>query len=98
MATDYDAPRNRPEDEASDEGIESLRAQNGARRSDTLVLDDEANLNEDLELPGADLSAEELIVRVLPKQSDEFTCTRCFLVTHTSQRARTGPDVCRDCA
>ena len=61
---------------------------------------DEAELNENLELPGADLSGEELTVRVVPKQEDEFTCSSCFLVHHRSRLAgeRNGLPVCRDCA
>src|SRR3712207_70340 len=61
---------------------------------------DETDFNENLELPGADLSNEELTVRVLPKQEDEFTCSRCFLVQHRSRLAATKGDqlYCRDCA
>ena len=39
-------------------------------------------------------------VRVLPRQSDEFTCASCFLVHHRSQldhESKRGP-ICRDCA
>ena len=45
-------------------------------------------------------SGEELTVRVLPKQSDEFTCSSCFLVHHRSQLAsdKGGRLVCRECA
>ncbi|QHE72471.1 hypothetical protein GFS60_06112 [Rhodococcus sp. WAY2] len=52
------------------------------------------------ELPGADLSSEELMVKVVPKRSDEFTCTSCFLVHHRSRLAgRTESRmICRDCA
>ena len=59
---------------------------------------------ESLDLPGADLSAlsaEELSVQVLPKQSDEFTCAGCFLVRHRSQIAEqraNGDAYCYDCA
>ena len=49
---------------------------------------DEAEQAEGFELPGADLSGEELSVRVLPRQADEFTCSRCFLVRHRSQVAK----------
>jgi len=61
---------------------------------------DEADLAEALELPGADLSNEELSVRVLPRQADEFTCSRCFLVHHRSQLASSKGSklICRDCA
>ncbi|MDH5277527.1 MAG: DUF4193 domain-containing protein, partial [Actinomycetota bacterium] len=47
-----------------------------------------------------DLSNEELTVRVTPRQADEFTCSRCFLVHHRSQLAKQvkGKPVCRDCA
>lgn len=34
----------------------------------------------------------------LPRQSDEFTCRRCFLVAHVSRRVRPGDDCCVDCA
>ena len=53
-----------------------------------------------LELPGADLSHEELAVEVKPKQEDEFTCMSCFLVHHRSQLAnsKNGQLICRDCA
>ena len=46
------------------------------------------------------VSGEELTVRVLPKQEDEFTCSRCFLVQHRSRLAATRGDqlFCRDCA
>ena len=39
-------------------------------------------------------------VRVLPRQADEFTCGRCFLVHHRSQLAeeRNGQPICRECA
>ncbi len=38
--------------------------------------------------------------RVLPKQSDEFTCGSCFLVHHRSQLAsdKGGRLTCRECA
>lgn len=39
------------------------------------------------------------MVRVLPAQSDEFTCASCFLVRHRSQAARekNGLIYCSDC-
>ena len=58
---------------------------------------DETELAENLELPGADLSDKSLEVRVLPKQSDEFTCTECFLVHHVSQLADAKNRICSDC-
>ena len=98
MATDYDAPR-KTDDELNEDSIEELKA----RRSEvgsSAVEEDEAEAAEGFELPGADLSGEELSVRVLPRQADEFTCSRCFLVHHRSRLATTRGDqlVCRDCA
>jgi hypothetical protein len=46
------------------------------------------------------LSGEELSVRVLPPQQDEFTCMSCFLVHHRSQLAEFKGDqpICTECA
>jgi hypothetical protein len=97
MATDYDAPR-KNEDDISEDSIEELKA----RRSDgqsSVVDEDEAEAAEGFELPGADLSNEELLVKVLPPQSDEFTCSECFLVRHKSQLVELadGTQICKDC-
>ena len=61
---------------------------------------DESESAENFELPGADLSGEELSVRVIPKQADEFTCSSCFLVHHRSRLAseKNGRMICTDCA
>lgn len=98
MATDYDAPRKIEEDVEPD-SIQELQS----RRSDasnSIVDEDEAQAAEDYELPGADLSGEELAVRVLPAQADEFTCAECFLVHHRSQLAEQRGDqmICTECA
>ncbi len=98
MATDYDAPR-KNEEEQNEDSIEELKARRHEKNSGK-VDEDEAEAAESFELPGADLSHEELSVQVLPRQSDEFTCISCFLVHHRSQLAteRGGHPVCRDCA
>ncbi|MGI8613219.1 MAG: DUF4193 domain-containing protein [Nocardioidaceae bacterium] len=98
MATDYDAPR-KTEEEQSEDSIEELKARRHDKNSGQ-VDEDEAEAAESFELPGADLSHEELSVQVLPRQEDEFTCASCFLVHHRSQHAadRDGLPICRDCA
>jgi rhodanese-related sulfurtransferase len=98
MATDYDAPR-KTDDDLSEDSLEELKARR-ADKSASVIDVDEADAAESHELPGADLSHEELSVRVLPKQADEFTCTSCFLVHHRSQLvSRNGNElICRDCA
>ncbi|NLC97545.1 MAG: DUF4193 domain-containing protein [Actinomycetales bacterium] len=97
MATDYDAPR-KNESEQSEDSIEELKARRHEKNSGK-VDEDETEAAESFELPGADLSHEELSVKVVPKQSDEFTCSSCFLVHHRSQLAREtkGKLICRDC-
>ncbi|HEY8454975.1 MAG TPA: DUF4193 domain-containing protein [Actinopolymorphaceae bacterium] len=98
MATDYDAPR-KTDEELSEDSIEELKARRLDKNSGKVDLD-EAEVAETFELPGADLSNEELSVRVLPRQADEFTCSSCFLVHHRSQLAfeKKGQPICRDCA
>jgi hypothetical protein len=98
MATDYDAPR-KTDDELSEDSIEELKARRVDKTTST-VDEDEIEAAEGFELPGADLSNEELSVRVLPRQADEFTCTSCFLVHHRSQLAseRNGQPICKECA
>jgi formylmethanofuran dehydrogenase subunit E len=98
MATDYDAPR-KTDDDLSEDSLEELKARR-ADKSTASVDVDEAEQAEGFELPGADLSNVELSVRVLPRQADEFTCSKCFLVHHRSQLAKEvgGQPVCADCA
>ena len=98
MATDYDAPR-KTDEELAEDSLEDLKAQQAEKASSPVDVD-EAELAESIELPGADLSAENLTVEVVPKQTDEFTCVACFLVRHRSQldhEGKSGP-MCKDCA
>ncbi|NAZ85159.1 DUF4193 domain-containing protein [Kineococcus indalonis] len=101
MATDYDAPRKTAED-LGEESIEELKTRRTERSSSSSVDEDEAEAAEGFELPGADLSGEELSVQVLPRQQDEFTCASCFLVKHRSQlhhaSSTGGQLICNDCA
>ncbi len=99
MATDYDAPRRDEADLAGADSLEELKTRRADAQSGSVDVD-EAELSENFELPGADLAGEELTVKVLPKQADEFTCASCFLVHHRSQLASesNGQLVCRDCA
>jgi hypothetical protein len=98
MATDYDAPR-RDEVELGEDSLEELKSRRSDAQSSSVDVD-EADVAENFELPGADLADEELTVRVLPMQADEFRCSRCFLVHHRSQLAYERNDdlICRECA
>jgi len=99
VATDYDAPRRTETDETSEDSLEELTARRNEAQS-AVVDVDETESAESFELPGADLSGEELSVRVIPKQADEFTCASCFLVHHRSRlaSAKKGVMICTDCA
>ena len=95
---DYDSPR-RPIVEMEDDSLEELKARSAAAQSPKVDLD-EAEAADTFELPGADLSSEDLTVAVVPMQRDEFRCARCFLVHHRSRRAAQpdDQDVCHDCS
>jgi hypothetical protein len=98
MATDYDSPR-KTDDDLSEDSLQELQARRMDKSSSTIDLDPD-DVAESLELPGADLSNEELTLRVIPRQENEFTCSRCFLVHHRSQlvEERNGQQIYRECA
>jgi hypothetical protein len=96
LATDYDAPRKTETDDTADESLEAL----AGRRTDAATAVIDVDESDDMfDLPGADLSGEELTVRVVPKQADEFTCSRCFLVQHRNRLALQSDrqQICTDC-
>ncbi|MDR0837923.1 MAG: DUF4193 domain-containing protein [Propionibacteriaceae bacterium] len=97
MATDYDAPR-KGEEELPEDSLEELTSRRNDKESGTVDVD-EAEAAESFELPGADLSHEELTVQVLPRQANEFTCASCFLVKSRTQIAKTSGanEYCVDC-
>jgi hypothetical protein len=98
MATDYDASR-KSEDEQKEESLEARRLTSGDQdKTSGKVDEDETDLADSFELPGADLSHENLTVEVTPRQADEFVCSSCFLVQHVSRRETPAADLCRDCA
>jgi hypothetical protein len=96
--TDYDAPR-RVGVDLEEDSIEELKTRRASAQSPVVDVD-EADAADGFELPGADLSGEELTVTVVPMLSDEFRCSSCFLVHHRSQLVPGpgGGDICRECA
>jgi hypothetical protein len=95
--TDYDTPR-RPAVDLEEDSLEELKSRRTSAQSGAVDVD-EADAADSFELPGADLSDEELTVAVVPMRADEFRCSSCFLVHHRSQLAgqRNGQDICREC-
>jgi hypothetical protein len=94
--TDYDAPR-RPVVELEEDSLDELKARRADAQSSTVDVDESDG---DFELPGADLSDEELTVSVIPMRADEFRCDSCYLIHHRSQLVvnSSGRRLCRDCA
>jgi hypothetical protein len=97
-ASDYDARRVSDIETQDRTGLRELAPTLPA--STTAVVDEDPNDVHFFELPGADLSGEELTVTVIPQRDDEFTCSSCFLVQHRSRLRSTnaGLPVCADCA
>src|SRR5216683_3318755 len=65
MATDYDSPR-KTDDELTEDSLQELQARR-MDKSATAIDVDADDVAESLELPGADLSNEELSIRVVPR-------------------------------
>jgi uncharacterized protein DUF4193 len=95
--TDYDAPRGNIAD-LDEDSLEDLKTRRTSTQSALVDLDEAEG--DGFDLPGADVTDEELTVAVVPMRGDEFRCSRCFLVHHRSQRVtgRDGLDICRECA
>ncbi|MGB3484782.1 MAG: DUF4193 domain-containing protein [Mycobacterium sp.] len=96
--TDYDAPRRRDVEDTPPDPLREVASGLGQGTGRDAAEDDVSEFGELFELPGADLSGEELVVKVVPKQADEFTCTSCFLVHHRSRLAVAQTMTCADCA
>ena len=97
-ASDYDARRVSDAETQDASALRDLAPTLPA--SSTTVVDEDPNDVLFFELPGADLSSEELSVTVIPQRADEFTCSSCFLVQHRSRlrKSSSGLPVCADCA
>ena len=98
MATDYDAPRRRVDDDLETDSLEGLRA---AEVSTGVMDDDDGEIVEPIDLAPQDLSGEDIDVTVIPRRADEFTCSSCFLVQRRSRIDHVEEDgsaICRDCA
>ena len=96
-SSDYDA-RRVPDETQDTSGLRELAPT--LPGSTTAVVDEDPNDVLFYELPGADLSGEELSVTVIPQRDDEFTCSSCFLVQHRSRLrgSSSGLPICADCA
>jgi len=67
MATDYDAPRHNKSDAVVEDSLDVLKERHREAQSPAVDVE-ETDTAEGFELPGADLSGEELSVRVVPNK------------------------------
>ncbi|WP_309126475.1 DUF4193 family protein [Kocuria sp.] len=98
MVTDYDAPPHQPGGRAGQRAAGG-RPGPGHPPGPADIDDAGDDTVEGVDLPGADLSAEELTIQVIPERDDEFVCDSCFLVRRRSQLARAtdGHRYCTEC-
>jgi hypothetical protein len=94
VSHDYDEPK--PSSLEAEESLDELITRKPEQP--TGVAEDEDDIAFELELAGTDEVSDELSIRPVPKQENEFTCSRCFLVKHKSQLANARKKECRDCA
>ena len=87
-----------PPDPAVGADVESI--QDLLVKQEAAVVEEEAEEEEEVlvALTREERLAEPLEARVVPVQTTEFTCQRCFLVKHRSQLANKKKMLCRDCA
>ncbi|MGH2793390.1 MAG: DUF4193 family protein [Actinomycetota bacterium] len=83
--------RDEEEESVGETSLEELLA----RRSEDKVEEEDESV---LDLARGDERSETLAIKVLPQQTNEFTCRNCFLVKHKSQLADKKKMICRDCA
>ncbi|GEC13893.1 dUTPase [Glutamicibacter nicotianae] len=98
VATDYDEVR--PDvAEARKASLDAVKSANAPDAKSVVRELDETDHTDGMDLPGADLSNEELTVTVIPQKDDEFICGSCFLIRHRSQLVREEGNVgfCVEC-
>ena len=85
--------------ESRNASLQALRSADTPDARSVVREMDETDTGDGVELPGADLSAEELIIQVIPQADDEFTCYSCFLLRHRSEivRQKNSRAYCSDC-
>ncbi len=95
MAADYDAPK-KTDDDA--ESLDAIKERSTPTTAGSLDVE-EVSIDEDHDRET--LIDEALNVLVVPPQTDEFTCSECFIVKHKSLLAKKKGkygDVCVECA
>lgn len=97
MASDYDSARGQVDEELPTDSLEGLKA----AEAQSSAIDEDGEIVDTFVPPTTDLSGEELHVSVVPRRSNEFTCSVCFLVQKNNRLSyyeADGAPVCKDCA
>ena len=84
--------RDEEEESVGETSLEELLAR---RSEDKAVEEDDESL---LDLARGEERSETLAIKLLPQQTNEFTCRNCFLVKHKSQLSDKKKMIYRDCA
>ena len=84
--------RDEEEESVGETSLEELLAR---RTEDKATEEEDESV---LDLARGEERSETLQIKVLPQQTNEFTCRNCFLVKHKSQLADKKKMICRDCA
>ena len=84
--------RDEEEESVGETSLEELLAR---RTEDKATEEEDESL---LDLQRGEERSETLAIKVLPQQTNEFTCRNCFLVKHKSQLSDKKKMICRDCA
>lgn len=103
--TDYDAPLRNTVDGVEDDLSPGLISRGADARSGLVDVDEEGDLEVVRDTMVLDTvsrrsTINDLTIPVVPKQSDEFMCIRCFLLQRNTRLASRSADrtICRDCA
>ena len=93
MTNYYDALNQSESNSNSEDLIEDYNLLE--KDSQSLIIEESDSFG----LPSTGLSNEEFSMKVMPKQADEFTCSKCFLVHHLSRLANEQNEfmICTDC-
>ena len=92
QAQDFDAPK--PSSIEAEDSLDDILTRKPEAATSAVEEEDPF----EAEVPGGEEITDELSIKPLPIQANEFTCRRCFLVKHRSQLANAKRLECRDCA
>src|ERR1700750_892533 len=97
MATDYDAPRVTESD--ADESLDELTSRRSNDATTAVIDVDDGGTADSFDLPDAEITGEELSVRMIPKRAGGCACVSCVTGQSQSRLAlrKDGQLICTEC-